>query len=275
MTPAPMTVRICHLYPRLFSVAGDRGNLFALMQRCAWRGIRYSVTEADVGVVPDFAQSDLILVHGGQDREMTAAALRPRGEGRPAAGGDRGRCRCPRRVRRLPAPGPVLRPCRRAADTGAGRAGRGHRGRPDSLHRACGGGVRSGLRRAAPAYRVREPQRAHLPGQRRQAARAGARRGWQQRGGRHRGRPLPGGVRHLPARAGAAQEPVAGRSPARPGRWRTATRTSARWPRSRIRSETQAHAAALRLARRPAGRWRAAVAGRVPDRAAIASAGDG
>jgi lipid II isoglutaminyl synthase (glutamine-hydrolysing) len=74
MTPAPMTVRICHLYPRLLSVAGDRGNLFALMQRCAWRGIRYSVTEADAGVVPDFAQSDLILLHGGQDREMTAAA---------------------------------------------------------------------------------------------------------------------------------------------------------------------------------------------------------
>ena len=74
MTPAPITVRICYLYPRLLSVAGDRGNLFALMQRCAWRGIRCSVTEADVGVVPDFAQSDLILLHGGQDREMTAAA---------------------------------------------------------------------------------------------------------------------------------------------------------------------------------------------------------
>jgi lipid II isoglutaminyl synthase (glutamine-hydrolysing) len=74
MTPAPITVRICYLYPRLLSVAGDRGNLFALIQRCAWRGIRCTVTEADVGVVPDFAQSDLILMHGGQDREMTAAA---------------------------------------------------------------------------------------------------------------------------------------------------------------------------------------------------------
>jgi len=73
MTAAP-TVRICYLYPRLLSVAGDRGNLFALMKRCAWRGIRCSVTEADVGVVPDFARSDLILLHGGQDREMTAAA---------------------------------------------------------------------------------------------------------------------------------------------------------------------------------------------------------
>ena len=73
MTPAPKTVRICYLYPRLLSVAGDRGNLFALTQRCAWRGIRYSVTEADVGEVPDFAQADLILMHGGQDREMDVA----------------------------------------------------------------------------------------------------------------------------------------------------------------------------------------------------------
>jgi lipid II isoglutaminyl synthase (glutamine-hydrolysing) len=74
MTHAPIAIRICYLYPRLLSVAGDRGNLFALMQRCAWRGIGCSVTEADVGVVPDFAKSDLILLHGGQDREMTAAA---------------------------------------------------------------------------------------------------------------------------------------------------------------------------------------------------------
>lgn len=74
MAAAPMTVRISYLYPRLLSVAGDRGNLFTVMQRCAWRGIRCSVTEADAGEVPDFAQSDLILLHGGQDREMTAAA---------------------------------------------------------------------------------------------------------------------------------------------------------------------------------------------------------
>ncbi|HWF79272.1 MAG TPA: glutamine amidotransferase [Streptosporangiaceae bacterium] len=74
MTQTPPEVRICHLYPRLFSVAGDRGNLFTLMRRCAWRGIGCSVTEADAGVVPDFGQSDLIMVHGGQDREMTEAA---------------------------------------------------------------------------------------------------------------------------------------------------------------------------------------------------------
>jgi CobQ-like glutamine amidotransferase family enzyme len=67
-------IRICHLYPRLFSVAGDRGNLIALTRRCAWRGIPSSVTEADVGVSPDFSQFDLILMHGGQDSEMKVAA---------------------------------------------------------------------------------------------------------------------------------------------------------------------------------------------------------
>jgi CobQ-like glutamine amidotransferase family enzyme len=73
MAQAPV-VRIAYLYPRLLSVAGDRGNLFALLQRCAWRGIEYTVTEADVGEVPNFAETDIVLLHGGQDREMTAAA---------------------------------------------------------------------------------------------------------------------------------------------------------------------------------------------------------
>ena len=80
---APMTIRICHLYPRLLSVAGDRGNLLVLMQRCAWRGIRSSVAEADVGVVPDFTQFDLILFHGGQDCEMKVAARDLQAKGGP------------------------------------------------------------------------------------------------------------------------------------------------------------------------------------------------
>jgi lipid II isoglutaminyl synthase (glutamine-hydrolysing) len=71
---APMVIRICHLYPRLLSVAGDRGNLLALTRRCAWRAIGTRVAEADVGVVPDFTQFDIVLLHGGQDREMDTAA---------------------------------------------------------------------------------------------------------------------------------------------------------------------------------------------------------
>jgi len=71
---APMSIRICHLYPKLLSVAGDRGNLLALTKRCAWRGIQYHVAEAEVGDAPDFTKFDLILLHGGQDCEMRVAA---------------------------------------------------------------------------------------------------------------------------------------------------------------------------------------------------------
>ena len=71
---APLTIRICHLYPRLLSVAGDRGNLLALTRRCTWRGIGSSVAEADVGETQDFTNFDLILLHGGQDCEMRVAA---------------------------------------------------------------------------------------------------------------------------------------------------------------------------------------------------------
>jgi CobQ-like glutamine amidotransferase family enzyme len=75
MEPAtPVAIRICHLYPRLFSVAGDRGNLIAFIRRCSWRGIQSTVAEADIGVCPDFTEFDLILVHGGQDCEMRVAA---------------------------------------------------------------------------------------------------------------------------------------------------------------------------------------------------------
>jgi lipid II isoglutaminyl synthase (glutamine-hydrolysing) len=70
----PTSIRICHLYPRLLSVAGDRGNLLAVTRRCDWRGIRTIITEADVGEVPDFTEFDLILLHGGQDCEMRVAA---------------------------------------------------------------------------------------------------------------------------------------------------------------------------------------------------------
>ncbi len=62
---APLSIRICHLYPTLLSVAGDRGNLFAIQRR--W-------SEAAVGATPDFTRCDMILFHGGQDKEMDVAA---------------------------------------------------------------------------------------------------------------------------------------------------------------------------------------------------------
>src|SRR2546430_16967440 len=82
------SIRIGHLYPSLLSVAGDRGNLFALQRRSQWRGIGTEGTEIGVDETPDFTQFDLILFHGGQDKEMDVAArdLGPTPEGLRAPG---------------------------------------------------------------------------------------------------------------------------------------------------------------------------------------------
>src|SRR5207248_3408956 len=68
------SIRIGHLYPSLLSVAGDRGNLFALQRRSQWRGIGTEVTEIGVDETRDFTQFDLILFHGGQATELDVAA---------------------------------------------------------------------------------------------------------------------------------------------------------------------------------------------------------
>lgn len=68
------TLRIAHLYPSLLNVAGDGGNVMAIVQRCAWRGIPTEVVEVEQGDTPDFRSFDLILFHGGQDVEMDVVA---------------------------------------------------------------------------------------------------------------------------------------------------------------------------------------------------------
>src|SRR5947209_8029311 len=69
-----MILRIGHLYPTLMSVAADRGNLFSIEKRCQWRGIATEVEQIYVKQTPDFTKYDLILFHGGADREMDLAS---------------------------------------------------------------------------------------------------------------------------------------------------------------------------------------------------------
>src|SRR5436853_5615049 len=69
-----MVLKIGHLYPTLMSVAADRGNLFSIERRCKWRGIATEVDQIFVKQTPDFTKYDLILFHGGADREMELAA---------------------------------------------------------------------------------------------------------------------------------------------------------------------------------------------------------
>src|SRR2546427_10985097 len=69
-----MVLKIGHLYPTLMSVAADRGNLYSIQKRCKWRGIATEVEQIFVKQTPDFTRYDLVLFHGGADREMELAA---------------------------------------------------------------------------------------------------------------------------------------------------------------------------------------------------------
>lgn len=69
-----MVLKIGHLYPTLMSVAADRGNLYSIQKRCQWRGIATEVEQIFVRQTPDFTNYDLILFHGGADREMELAS---------------------------------------------------------------------------------------------------------------------------------------------------------------------------------------------------------
>jgi hypothetical protein len=67
-------LRIAHLYPSLLNVAGDGGNLIAIVRRSEWRGIPVEVAAVEKGETPDFRKFDVVLFHGGQDVEMAVAA---------------------------------------------------------------------------------------------------------------------------------------------------------------------------------------------------------
>ena len=259
MTAAPMTVRICYLYPRLLSVAGDRGNLFTLMQRSAWRGIGCSVTEADVGVVPDFTQCDLILLHGGQDREMTAAALDLAEKAGPLR-------------EAIEADAAVLAVC-------AGYQLLGRYYAPAAGPPIAGLDVLDVVTRAGPARFIGHVAAACDLGSGRQHSLAGfenhSGRTYLGSGARPLGQVLAGagnngedgteGARYREVYATYLHGPVLPKNP-----WLAdhllsralAHRYTGVGPLAPLpdHAEARAHAAALRLARRQAGRWRAAVA---------------
>ncbi len=66
-----MELKICHLYPDVLNLYGDRGNILCMRRRLEWRGIGCSVTELPLGVKDDLTGYDLFFIGGGQDFEQT------------------------------------------------------------------------------------------------------------------------------------------------------------------------------------------------------------
>lgn len=65
-----MKLSICHLYPDLLDLYGDRGNILTLAARCRWRGIEPVIQKASLGEDLDFMGMDILFIGGGSDREQ-------------------------------------------------------------------------------------------------------------------------------------------------------------------------------------------------------------
>ncbi|OLN27075.1 type 1 glutamine amidotransferase [Desulfosporosinus metallidurans] len=65
-----MKLTICHLYPDLLDLYGDRGNILALAARCRWRGMEPVIQQASLGEDLDFMGMDILFLGGGSDREQ-------------------------------------------------------------------------------------------------------------------------------------------------------------------------------------------------------------
>lgn len=65
-----MELKICHLYPDVLNLYGDRGNVMCMTRRLKWRGIDVSVKKLPIGSEIGMSGYDLVFIGGGQDFEQ-------------------------------------------------------------------------------------------------------------------------------------------------------------------------------------------------------------
>lgn len=65
-----MELKICHMYPDVLNLYGDRGNILCMERRLRWRGIGAEVVKCPIGSRASLAGFDLVFIGGGQDFEQ-------------------------------------------------------------------------------------------------------------------------------------------------------------------------------------------------------------
>ena len=75
-----MELNICHLYPDILNLYGDRGNVLCMRKRLNWRGIDANVEEVSIGQKLEASKYDLLFIGGGQDFEQEVLLPDLRGE---------------------------------------------------------------------------------------------------------------------------------------------------------------------------------------------------
>lgn len=63
-------LNICHLYPDLLNLYGDRGNIITMVKRGKWRGIDVHVSYLSLGDHFHPKAYDIVFLGGGQDYEQ-------------------------------------------------------------------------------------------------------------------------------------------------------------------------------------------------------------
>ena len=63
-------LKICHLYPDILNLYGDRGNIICRQKRMQWRGIQTEISEVSVGDPLNYDDYDIFFIGGGQDFEQ-------------------------------------------------------------------------------------------------------------------------------------------------------------------------------------------------------------
>lgn len=69
-----MKISVGYLYPDVMSTDGDRGNVEAIVRRCAWRNIAVQVTELRQGDQVRPGDVDIILIGGGGEQRQRSVA---------------------------------------------------------------------------------------------------------------------------------------------------------------------------------------------------------
>ena len=78
-----MELNICHLYPDILNLYGDRGNIITMKRRMEDRGIKVNVEGCSIGETLDANRYDIFFIGGGQDFEQEVL-LKDLGTGKAA-----------------------------------------------------------------------------------------------------------------------------------------------------------------------------------------------
>ena len=65
-----MELNLCHLYPDILNLYGDRGNIITMKRRLEGRGIKVNIDECSIGQPLNADKYDIFFIGGGQDFEQ-------------------------------------------------------------------------------------------------------------------------------------------------------------------------------------------------------------